>query len=290
MPDAGAGQVVVAVRAAGVNPVDWKLCEGALPLAPTQFPWTLGSDLSGVVTSVGHGVRGLSPGDEVFGMAGRSRGGSGSFATFASADAALVAARPRRVGHVESAALPMTGVRAWMVLHDLLQVTPGEKVLIHGGAGGIGTMAIQIAKHLGAHVTTTVRARDLDHVRRLGADVAFDHAREPFERALPEQDAVFDTVGGETYARSLKVLRRGGRIASMIAKPTPGLAESHGARHVEQDARIDPRAFSAIARLVDEGIVKVHVDRVFPLDEVGAALAHQKEGHPRGKVVLSMEG
>lgn len=283
-PAASPDHVLVDVHAAGVNPFDWKVCEGVLP-AP-RFPLTLGADFSGVVTAVGPGVQGVAVGDEVYGLASVSRGGSGSFAEVASVDAAFLGRRPARASHVEAAALPMAGLRAWMVVHDHLRVEAGQRILIHGGAGGLGSMAIQMAKRLGARVAATASARDLAFVRALGADEAIDHRAEAFEARLGGLDAVFDTVGGETFARSLGVLRRGGRIVSMLARPDPGVGRARGVEVVPQGAAIDRRAFEGLSALVDGGGLRPHVDRTFALDEVGAALAHQKEGHPRGKVVV----
>ena len=198
------GQILVRVRDAGVNPVDWKIRSGYLrQVAPLALPFTLGGDFSGVVEEA-EPSGGFKAGDEVFGTAIVLAGGSGSFAEACLAPAGAVAAKPGSVSHAEAAALPLVGVSALQALTEHLRVAGGQHILIHGGAGGIGSVAIQLAKHLGARVATTVRADDIDYAKRLGADVVIDYKTQKFEEAVNNQDAVLDTVGGDTYAGSLR--------------------------------------------------------------------------------------
>ena len=281
-PTAAPGKIVVEVHAAGVNPFDWKIREGQVPLKP---PLTLGGDFSGVVSEAGSGFR---KGDEVFGTALVLSGGSGSFAEYASVDPKRIAPKPKKASHAEAAALPLASVSAYQALVEHMRLSRGQKVLIHGGAGGIGTAAIQIARELGAHVAATSSGRDLDFVKSLGADVAIDYRNQSFEDELSGYDAVYDTVGGETYERSFRVLRRGGRIVSMLEQPRPELAGRYGVEAIGQMTKIDSGKLAAISSLVDKGALEVKVDRTFGLKDAAEALEYQKTGHPRGKVVIKV--
>ncbi len=285
-PAVSRGQLLVEVYAAGVNPIDWKIREGYIPL---KFPATLSGDFSGVVADIGEGVSGFKKGFEVYGYASILGGGSGSFAEFVSANAKVMALKPKNITHVEAGALPLTGVSAWQVLVDHIGLSRGEKILIHGGAGGIGSIAIQLAKHLGAYVATTVSAKDMQYVQELGADEAIDYKNQKFEDMLHNYDAVFDTVGSETYVRSFKVLRKGGIIVSMLEQPRPELMEQYGVNAIGQLTQVNSERLSKLAELVDKRVIKVHVDKTFPLEQAGEALAYLQSGHPRGKVVLKMK-
>jgi NADPH:quinone reductase-like Zn-dependent oxidoreductase len=258
-------------------------------MAPLQFPATLGGDFSGVVTEVGEGVSGFNKGDEVYGYAGIVGGGSGSFAEFVLADIKVTALKPKAITHVEAAALPLTGVSAWQALADHIGLSRDKKILIHGGAGGIGTIAIQLARHLGAYVTATAGAKDLQHVKELGADEAIDYKNQSFENMLHNYDAVFDTVGGETYVKSFKVLKKGGIIVSMLEQPRPELMEKYGVNAIGQFTQMNSERLSKLAQLADKRVIKVHVDKTFPLEQAGEALEYLQSGHPRGKVVLKMK-
>jgi len=285
-PAVSRGQLLVEVYAAGVNPIDWKIREGYIPL---KFPATLGGDFSGVVADIGEGVSGFKKGFEVYGYASVLGGGSGSFAEFVLADAKVMALKPKNNTHLESGALPLTGVSAWQALVDHMGLSRGKKILIHGGAGGIGSMAIQLAKHLGAYVATTVNAKDMQYVKELGADETIDYKNQTFEGMLHDYDAVYDTVGGETYVRSFKVLRKGGIIVSMLEQPRPELMEQYGVNAIGQMTQVNTERLSKLAELVSKRVIKVHVDKTFPLEQAGEALAFLQNGHPRGKVVLKMK-
>ena len=285
-PAAPAGKLVVEIHAAGVNPFDWKIREGYAK--PKSLPATLGGDFSGVVSEVGAGVSGFKKGDEVFGTAIVLSGGSGSFAEYAVVDPKRIALKPKKTGHVETAALPLASVSAYQALVEHMNLEEGEKVLIHGGAGGIGSSAIQIAKSLGAHVAATASAKDLDFVKKLGAEEAIDYRKQSFEEELENYDAVYDTVGGETYEKSFRVLKKGGRIVSMLEQPRDGLAEKFEVKAVGQMTHIDSGKLKKIAELVDRGELEVQVDKTFRLDEAAEALEFQKTGHPRGKVVIKV--
>ncbi|MBI2971825.1 MAG: NADP-dependent oxidoreductase [Candidatus Aenigmarchaeota archaeon] len=291
-PALSAGHAIIEARAAGVNPVDWKIREGYLQqMMPLKFPATLGGDFSGVVADIGAGVSGFKKGDEVYGLASVLAGGSGSFADYISADAALIAHKPKNASHTEAAALPLAGISAWDVLVNKMELSKGQKILIHGGAGGIGSIAIQLAKHAGAYVATTVSADDRQYVTGLGADEVIDYKSESFEGLLHGYDAVFDTVGGEVYKKSFSVLKKGGIIVSMLEQPDEELTKKYGVRAMAEATgyAINTHNLSALAALVDRGVIKVHVDRVFLLEHAAEALAHQQSGHPRGKIVLEVK-
>jgi len=289
-PALSRGHLLVEVHAAGVNPVDWKTREGYMKqMVPLQFPATLGGDFSGVVEEVGEGAPGFKKGDEVYGHASISRGGSGSFAEFTSADAKATAHKPKSISHVEAAALPLTGVSAWQALVEHIGLSRGKKILIHGGAGGIGSTAIQMARYLGAYVATTVSARDIPYVKELGADEAIDYKNQSFDEMLNDYDAAYDTVGGETYVRSFRVLKGGGIIVSMLEQPRSDLMERYGVNAIGQLTQVTSERLSKLAELVDKRVIKVYVDRTFPLEQAGEALEYQQKGHPRGKVVLKIK-
>ncbi len=274
------GKIVVKVHAAGVNPFDWKLREGYMQsVIALTFPATLGGDFSGVAVETG---------EEVYGQAIVVGGGSGSFAEFALAPTKSIARKPKAVSHLEAAAIPLTGVSALQVLTEHMQLSAGQEILIHGGAGGIGTMAIQVAKHIGAYVATTATGDELTYVKELGADEAIDYKKQRFEEVVQNYDAVFDTVGGETYARSFQVLKKGGVVVSMIEQPNEALMKQQGATAIAQNTRVTTERLEKLAALVDQGTIKVHIDKIFPLEEAGEALTYLQTGHPRGKVVIQV--
>ncbi len=289
-PIIAAGKVLVEVYAAGLNPVDWKIREGYLQqMAPLQFPATLGFDFSGVVKKIGEDVATFQEGDEVYGQAGVLNGGSGSFAEVALANTKTIARKPKRVNHIEAAALPLAGVSAWQGLMDHMKFQKGQRVLIHGGAGGIGTFAIQIAKHLGAYIATTASADDVNYTRDLGADEVIDYKTKRFEDLLRDYDAVFDTVGGETYERSFTVLKKGGVIVSMLEQPRQDLMAQYGVNAIAQFTQVTSERLSKLAELVDQGVLKIEIDKTFPLEQAAEALAYLQTKHSKGKVVLGIK-
>lgn len=289
-PTVSTGKVLVTIKAAGVNPADWKIREGYFQqMAPLQFPSTLGMDFSGVIKQVGVGVSSsdFKQGDEVYGQAGVINGGSGAFAEMALAKIENIAHKPKRISHNEAAALPLAGVAAWWALKDDIGLSEGQKILIHGGAGGIGSIAIQIAKNLGAYVATTVSTNDKQFVQDLGADIVIDYMNQTFEDLLHDYDAVFDTVGGDTYRRSFKVPRKGGIIVSMLEQPDSELMNQYGIRAVFRFAQANRERLTRLAQWIDENNnIRINVERTFSLEQAGDALDYQKDVHPRGKVVL----
>jgi NADPH:quinone reductase-like Zn-dependent oxidoreductase len=290
-PTVYAGKVLVGIKAAGVNPADWKIREGGLQqLVSLQFPSTLGMDFSGIIKQVGEGASTseFKQGDEVYGQAGVINGGSGAFAEEALANTKNIAYKPKKLSHVEAAALPLVGVSAWWALTEDIGLSHGEKILIHGGAGGIGSIAIQLAKYQGAEVATTVSTNDKQFVEELGADVVIDYKNQNFEDLLHDYDAAFDTAGGETYKRSFKVLKKGGIIVSMLEQPDSELMDQYGVKAIFRLAQANRERLTKVAKWVDQNNITVNVDRTFSLDEAADALDYQKDVHPRGKVVLAM--
>jgi alcohol dehydrogenase len=292
-PALSAGKVLVSVKAASVNPADWKIREGGLQqIIHLEFPSTLGMDFSGVIKQVGEGESNseFNQGDEVYGQAGVINGGSGAFAEMTLAKTESIANKPKRLSHAEAAALPLVGVSAWRALVENIGLSKGQKILIHGGAGGIGSIAIQLAKHLGAYVATTVSTNDKQFVQELGADQVIDYKAQNFEDMIHDYDAVFDTVGGDTYKRSFKVLKKGsGIIVSMLEQPNSQLMDQHGVKAIFQFTQADRERLTKVAKWIDENKdIRVNIDKTFSLDEAGQALDYQKDVHPRGKVVLTV--
>jgi alcohol dehydrogenase len=290
-PTVSSGKVLVTIKAAGVNPADWKIREGGLQqLISLQFPSTLGMDFSGVIKQVGEGVipSEFKQGDEVYGQAGVVNGGSGAFAEMALANKESIAHKPKRLSHPESAALPLVGVSAWWALVDDIGLSNGQKILIHGGAGGIGSIAIQLAKNLGAYVATTVSTNDKQFVQELGADIVIDYKTETFEDLVHEYDAVFDTVGGETYRRSFKVVKKAGIIVSMLEQPDSELMNQYDVKAIFRFTQATRERLTKLAQWIDQNNIRVNVEKKFSLEKAGDALDYQKDVHPRGKVVLAM--
>jgi alcohol dehydrogenase len=287
-PKAEAGQVLVEVRAAAVNPFDWKVREGYMKdFLPLQFPATLGGDLGGVVAELGEGVESFKIGDEVYGQA-NAAGGQGSYAEFSPVKADQLALKPKSVDFVTAAALPLASVSAYQAIVEHVNLQSGQKILIHGGAGGIGSFAIQIAKHLGAYVTTTASANDSDFVKSLGADEVIDYKTQDFSAQLKDYNAVFDTVGGETYKKSYRILKPNGVLVSMVEQDDGGLAKKFNITAIHQGTKTTTEKLTKIAELVDVGAIKANVDKVFPLEEAGEALGYIQGGH-RGKVVIKIK-
>jgi NADPH:quinone reductase-like Zn-dependent oxidoreductase len=294
-PNLAAGDVLVEIKAAGINPIDWKIREGYMQqMIPIQFPSTLGMDFSGVIKQVGEGETSseFKQGDEVYGQAGVTNGGSGAFAELALAKVEHIAYKPKRLNHLEAAALPLVGVSAWQALVENIGLSKDQKILIHGGAGGIGSIAIQLAKKLGAYVATMVSTNDKQFVEKLGADEIIDYKTQAFEDLIHDYDAAYDTVGGETYTKSFRVLKKGsGIIVSMLEQPNSELMQQFGVKAIFQFTQVNKERLTKLAELVDQknNNVDIHIDKTFSLDDARKALDYQKDVHPRGKIVLAIE-
>lgn len=290
LPHPGPDEVLVRIHAAGVNPLDWKIRAGYLQQAmPLPLPFTLGADFSGVVEAIGDGGLGFTPGDEVFGQSAAFSGGSGAFAEFATAPVTCIERKPPALSHTEAAALPVAGVSAWQAITEHLHITRGQHVLIHGGAGGVGAFAIQIAKLLGARVTATASARNISYVCSLGADEVIDYREYPFDQNVHDADAVLDTVGGETYERSFRALRRGGRIVSLLEPPRKELTDGYGVEASILYGQVTSERLAALAHLAGHRALRVPLGQTYPLGQASDALLHVERDSTRGKTVLMVE-
>ena len=267
-PEAKDGQVIVEVHAAAINPFDFKVRAGMMKdFIPLELPITIGADFAGVIVQAAGDYK---EGDEVFGSAITLNGGSGAVAEYAAVNIKNMTAKPANVSAQEAAAVVLTGVSAIQALNQL-SLGEGKKVLIHGGAGGIGTAAIQYAKHLGAYVATTAQAKDKDYVSGLGADEVIDYEAQKFDEMLQDFDAVFDTVGGDTYTRSFKILKDGGTIISMVEQPVEGIAKEKNVTALYQSTNVKTESLNELKELIEAGVIKPHVDGEFPLGEAGDA-------------------
>jgi NADPH:quinone reductase-like Zn-dependent oxidoreductase len=286
-PNPGPGEVLVRIRAAGVNPVDWKVREGHMREALAyRMPFVPGWDVSGVVEATGPNVTQLNTGDEVYGYPSVVR--DGTYAEYAVVPEAELALKPRSVDHVEAASVPMAALTAWQGLFDAGDLRTDQKVLIHGGAGGVGSFAIQLARWKGAFITATASGRNQEFLRNLGADLTIDYEKSRFDRLVCDVDLVLDTVGGDTLTRSWKVLKKGGILVSTVEAPDAGLAQVHGVRAALVDTQANPAQLAEIAGLVDAGMVRPIVEAVFPLNEARHAQELSQTGHARGKIVLKV--
>ncbi|WP_236652196.1 NADP-dependent oxidoreductase [Streptacidiphilus neutrinimicus] len=285
-------EVLVRVHAAGVNPVDWKTRAGSgMAGVLGQPPFVLGWDVSGVVEAVGFGVTTLSVGDEVYGMPWFPRA-AGGYAEYVTAPARQFARKPATIDHDHAAAVPLAALTAWQALVDTADVRAGQRVLVHAAAGGVGHLAVQFAKHLGAHVVATASAGRHAWLKELGADEVIDYTAVRFEDVARAVDVVVDLVGDthdKTALRSLAVLRPDGLLVAVPAGVSPELADTASAMGVRVTPFLvepDGPALTRIAELIDAGEVAIEVEEVFPLEQAAQAHAHGENGRTRGKLVL----
>ncbi|WP_399095712.1 NADP-dependent oxidoreductase [Streptomyces sp. BBFR2] len=311
-PRVGAEDVLVRVRAASVNPLDFKIRDGAFKaILPYRLPLALGNDLAGVVVEVGADVTRFAVGDEVYARPAKDR--IGAFAELIAVHQNDLAPKPATLTMEEAASLPLVALTSWQALVGRAQVRPGQKVLIHAGSGGVGTIALQVARHLGAHVATTAGAANAGLVKELGADVAVDYRTQDFEEVLDGYDVVLDTLGGETLEKSLRVLKPGGKVISIAGPPDADFARELGANLILRQAmnalswktrrraerrgvtysflfmKADGGQLRELTRLIDTGAIRPVVDRVFPFDQTREAMEYAEKGRAKaGKVVVAM--
>ena len=308
-PTVGRRDVLVQVRAASINPLDKMVRNGEFKrLLKYRPPFILGHDVAGVVTEVGTDVRAFTVGDEVYARPRDLR--IGTFAEFIAIDADDVALKPRSLSFDEAGAVPLVALAAWQTLVDLAHVEPGQKVLVHAGAGGLGSTVIQVAKHLGAYVATTARTSDVERVRALGADEVIDFTERDFAEVLSGYDVVLDSLGGTNLEKSLTVLRRGGLAISVVGPPDPSFAAQLGqpilapvmallSRKVRKRAkqlgvrysfffmRANGAQLKELAALYDSGTLRPVLDRTFPFEETLEAMAYVEQGRANGKIVVT---
>jgi len=286
-PVAGSGEVVIDVVATSVNAADWKFRAGEYARhAQSKFPLIPGRDFSGVISAVGHGVDDLKTGHAVFGVL--EAGKEGTYAEKIAVKAAIVAKKPEGLSHVNAAALALTGLTAINSIEDTLKLQPGETILIQGGAGGVGSFAIQFAKHIGARVITTTSAANRDYVRDLGADEIIDYNAQDFAQVVTGCDAVFDTVGGDVAQKSFAVLKPGGRaafIASGAQAPKPNRNDVTSLRPPVGRSRL---SLDRIAQLIQAGAIRPPAIKLYPLSDAAAAHRLSESRHFRGEVVFQV--
>ena len=284
-PEPKSGQLLVRVKAAGVGHWDALIREGKVQLQP--LPLILGSELSGIIDEIGADVSGFKPGDQVYGATNEQF--TGAYAEYAVASAGMMAQKPKTLNFIEAASVPVVTVTAWQMLFDYAHVTAGQTVLIHGAAGNVGGYAVQLARQAGLYILATAASRDSDYVRGLGADRVVDYRKERFDDSVSEVDVVLDTVGGDTQQRSLRVLKPGGILVSVVS-PVPETAEKvHGVRAAYFYVEVTRARLNKVTELFDSGRLVPDVGTVLPLEE--ARTAHEMLGgapHKRGKIVLSI--
>lgn len=286
-PDPGPAEVLVRVHAAGVNPTDfWHRATGGLAGRPVRLGW----DLSGVVEAVGVGAAMFRPGDEVFGMP-RHPQPAGAYAEYVTAPSRHLARKPARLSHTEAAGLGLAGLTAWQALVDVAAVQSGQRVLIHAAAGGVGHLAVQIAKARGAHVVGTASAAKHAFVRGLGADEVIDYTTTDFTEHLHDLDVVIDPIGGEYGPRSLRILRPDGILVA-LASPAEAYLEEDAARHGKRArfmiVEADGAGLTSLAGLADTGQLRVEVDTVIPIEQVAKAHEIGQTGRTKGKIILTL--
>jgi len=284
VPKPQRGELLVRVNAAGVNPVDWKAREGRLGSMMGEFPVTLGFDVAGSVVSLGDSVEGFEVGDPVYAYLPLSLGGG--YAQYARVPASAAAKKPNTIDFDESAGVPLAALTAWQALFEHAELQPGQTVLIHAGAGGVGHFAVQLAKWKGAKVITTASERNHEFLRSLGADEIIDYRATNFWEVVENADVVLDAVGGDTLARSYEVVRPGGILVTIAGRPDPQALEARAIRGKAFLVRPDGKQLAEIGALIDAGTVRPHISDMLPLAEAARAQEMSESGRTRGKIVL----
>ncbi|RWO29495.1 MAG: NADP-dependent oxidoreductase [Mesorhizobium sp.] len=311
-PEVGENDVLVQIHAASVNLLDSKIRDGEFKLIlPSRRPFVAGHDVAGTVIRVGAKVRQFKSGDEVY---ARARDGRiGAFAEYIAIDDGDVALKPKNLSMEEAASIPLVGLTAWQALVERAKLKKGQKVFIQAGSGGVGTFAIQLAKHLGATVATTTSASNTDMVRKLGGDVIVDYKKDDFEKVLSGYDVVLNSQDNKTLEKSLRVLKPGGVAVSISGPPDAGFAREKGLNWVlnlvmrvlsagirRRAKRADVRysflfmaangeQLTKITSLIETGVIRPVIDRVFPLEQTNEALAYIEQGRAKGKVVIKVK-
>src|SRR6478752_8294075 len=290
-PKPRAGEVLIRVHAAGVNPIDWKIREGHMKdFWPHKFPLILGWDVSGTVEAVGPGRAAAGRfkiGDEVYSVPDPTR--DGAYADYIVVRESELALKPKSLHHVHAAAAPLAALTAWQALFDAGQLVSGQRILIHGGSGGVGHVAVQLAKWRGAHVFGTASTKNQELLRELGVDEPIDYTKQKFEDVARDVDLVLDLIGGETQERSWSVLKKGGVLLSLVQPPSVEKAKALGVRAAFVAGHPSGAQLAEIAKLIDSGELKLTIDRILPLSEVRRAHQLSQTGHTRGKIVLRVK-
>lgn len=286
-PEPGAGQVLIQVCAAGVNPMDWKIRSGWFEkVFNYSMPLILGTDVSGIVTAVGSGVTHLQPGQGVYGVADMTL--SGAYAEYALGLAGAIAPLPQSLSYIEAATVPIVAMTAWQGLFDIGKLTQKQTVLIHGAAGGVGSFAVQFAKLHNLEVIATTSAHNQDYVRILGADRVIDYHSTRFFEVVNNVDMVFDTQGAEVQTKSFDVLKPGGILVSTVSPPEQSLAQNKGVRAAMLVVQPNSNLLIEIANLIDSNTIQLPPIQTFPLKEARQAHELSQNGHVNGKLVLQV--
>jgi NADPH:quinone reductase-like Zn-dependent oxidoreductase len=285
MPAFNNDDVLIRVYAAGVNPVDWKIRQGYMQEKMT-LPLIPGWDVAGIVEEKGAAVKNLEIGDSVYARPSIFR--NGAYAEYIAVKAAEVALKPENIDYIHAAAVPLAGLTAWQSIFDLARLQAGQKILIHAAAGGVGHFAVQFARWAGAHVIGTASARNHEFLRSMGVHETIDYTTSPFEDAVHEADVVLDTIGGDVWQRSWKVLKKGGIMVSALRGPEAGGPDALNKLCAHVFVQPDADQLGEIAVLIDSGHVRPVIDRVFPLQEAANAHRSNQAGRTRGKIVLKV--
>jgi len=288
-PELKQGQVMIKVYSASLNPVDSMIRMGYVQkMMPMPFPITLGGDFSGKIFELGRDVKGFKVGDEVYGNAGPFRGGTGSFAEFLVTNSANIAKKPVSVNITNAAAIPLVGTCALQAIEEDLDLQKGQKILIRGGGGGIGSIAIQLAKLRGSYVTTTVSDDDMEYAKSLGADEVYDYKKDDVSKKLKNYDAIFETARAEDLNDLLKILKNGGKFISVTNQPDKEIANKHNITLVPFMSKASKAQLERLAKLIDTKKLRVRVAKTFTFPEIKEAFKYFETEHPRGKVLVSM--
>jgi NADPH:quinone reductase-like Zn-dependent oxidoreductase len=285
-PEPKADEVLVKVHVAAVNPADWKIRDGMGERFGLKLPLILGGDIAGTIEAVGNGVENFKQGDAVYGMTLSSL--SGGYAEYAVAKADAIALKPDDLNFEEAAAIPIGALTAWQAMFDLANLSSGQRILITGASGGVGSMAVQLAKAKGAFVIGTASGKNEQFVRDLGADEFVDYTQQPFEQVVKDVDVVFDTVGGDTLERAFQTLKQGGFLVSSVQIPSKEQARELGVEAARVFCKPSAPQLAEINRLIDEGKLKIHIETVLPLTEVKKAHQLSQSERTRGKIVLQV--
>jgi NADPH:quinone reductase-like Zn-dependent oxidoreductase len=285
VPEFGPGEILVKVHATAINPVDWKIREGYTK-GKIKFPFILGWDVAGIVEATGSLVSRFKTGDLVFALADFTRNGAEAEYVVVKTDAA--ARIPSTISMEEAAATPLAALTAWMMLFDKANLQPGQRILIHAASGGVGSFAVQFAKIAGAFVAGTTSDENIDYVKFLGADEVIDYKSEDFSKRLKDYDVVLDTIGGVTQKRSLKVLKKGGVLVTTVQIEDKDLANSYGVTLQSGLVMANGSRLQEIAGLIDEGKLKIFIDKTYDLKEVRAAQEYSQTGKVRGKIIVKV--
>jgi NADPH:quinone reductase-like Zn-dependent oxidoreductase len=276
-------EVLVKVHFAGVNPVDWKIRGGLGERLGLKLPIMLGGEIAGTIEQTGDEVRDFKEGDAVYGIIP-----SGGFAEYAIAKTGEIGPKPKSLDFENAAAIPLGALTAWQAIFDLANLSRGQRILIAGASGGVGSLAVQLAKAKGAFVIGLASGRNEEFVRDLGADEFVDYTKQKFEEIVKDVDVVFDAVGGDTFERAFQTLKKGGFLVTSVAFPSEDKAQEFGVKAARVFCKPNANELAEITRLIDEGKLKAHISTILPLAEVKKALQLSESGHTRGKIVLQI--